>query len=69
VGRRRGDQQTVFFAIPLILAPVGIVLGVAPDLESALYFTVAVLILLAAGCALLELVCSQRRGADRCRWG
>jgi hypothetical protein len=54
---------SLLFAIPLILAPVAIVLGLLPELEAALYFTVVVLILLGAGFSLLELVFSQRRPA------
>jgi L-asparagine transporter-like permease len=54
---------SLLFAIPLILAPVAIVLGLLPELEAALYFTVVVLILLMAGGSLLELVYSQRRPA------
>jgi hypothetical protein len=54
---------SMLFAIPLILAPVVIVLGLLPELEAALYFTVVVLILLGAGSSLLELVYSRRRPA------
>jgi hypothetical protein len=54
---------SLLFAIPLILAPAAIVLGLLPELEAALYFTVVVLILLGAGFSLLELVFSQRRPA------
>lgn len=43
------------------LALVAIVLGVAPELEAALYFTVVVLILLMAAWTLLWLVFMQRR--------
>jgi hypothetical protein len=45
----------------MALAPVVIVLGVAPDLEAALYFTVLVLILLLAAWSLMSLVFAQRR--------
>jgi hypothetical protein len=45
------------------LAPIIIVLGVAPDLEAALYFTVLVLVLLLAAWALLWLVFMQRSHA------
>ncbi len=45
------------------LAPIVIVLGLAPDLEAALYFTVVVLILLGAGWSLLGLVYAPRRPA------
>ena len=51
--------------IASLLTPIIIMLGVAPDLEAALYFTVVVLILLGAGWALLELVFAQRRPATR----
>jgi len=37
------------------------VLGLLPELEAALYFTVVVLLLLMAGGTLLELVYTQRR--------
>ena len=47
----------------MVLAPVVIVLGVAPDLEAALYFTVLVLILLVAAWSLMSLVFAQRRPA------
>jgi L-asparagine transporter-like permease len=54
---------SLLFAIPMILVPVAIMLGLLPEQEAALYFTVVVLILLMAGGALLELVYSQRRPA------
>jgi uncharacterized membrane protein len=44
----------------MVLVPIAVVLGVAPDLESALYFTVLVLILLMAAWSLLSLVFAQR---------
>jgi hypothetical protein len=44
-----------------LVSPIIIMLGVAPDLEAALYFTVVVLILLGAGWILLGLVFAQRR--------
>jgi hypothetical protein len=47
-----------------LVAPIIIMLGVAPDLEAALYFTVVVLILLGAGWILLRLVFAQRRPAS-----
>jgi hypothetical protein len=56
-----------FFAlyiIVLLVAPIIIMLGVAPDLEAALYFTYVVLILLGPGWALLMLVFSQRLPAS-----
>jgi L-asparagine transporter-like permease len=51
-------------AIAMGLAPIVIIVGVAPDLEAALYFTVVVLVLLGAGWVLLDLVYSQRSPAD-----
>jgi hypothetical protein len=51
----------VLLVSAMVLAPVVIVLGVAPDLEAALYFTVLVLALLLAAWALLSLVFAQRR--------
>jgi hypothetical protein len=57
----------VVFALYMIvslLIPIIIVLGVAPDLEAAVYFTVVVLILLGAGWTLLGLVFAQRRLAS-----
>ncbi|MCU0478832.1 MAG: hypothetical protein MUE92_08855 [Chloroflexi bacterium] len=48
----------------MALAPIVIVLGAAPDLEAALYFTVLVLILLLAAWALMSLVFAQRRPAS-----
>jgi len=53
----------VLYMIVSFVAPIIITLGVAPDLEAALYFTVVVLILLGAGATLLGLVFSQRRPA------
>jgi hypothetical protein len=51
----------VLYMIALVLAPLLVILGVAPELEAALYSTVVVLILLGAAWALLVLVLSQRR--------
>jgi hypothetical protein len=51
------------YMIVLGLTPIIIMLGVAPDLEAALYFTYVVLILLGAGWTLLDLVFSRRRPA------
>lgn len=56
-----------FFAlymIVLLVAPIIIILGVAPDLEAALYFTYVVLVLLGPGWALLGLVFAQRHPAS-----
>jgi hypothetical protein len=52
------------YMIVLVLTPIVVLLGVAPDLEAALYFTVVVLILLGAAWVLLSLVLSQRRPAS-----
>ena len=54
----------VFYMLASVLTPIVIVLGLAPDLEAALYFTVVVLILLGAGWILLGLVFAQRRPAS-----
>ncbi len=51
---------SVLYMIAVVLAPIVIMLGVAPELEMALYFTVVVLFLLAAAWLLLEIVFSQR---------
>ena len=59
--------EWVFFAlymIVLLVAPIVIILGVAPELEAALYFTYVALILLGAGWALLGLVFAQRLPAS-----
>jgi len=53
----------VLYLIALVLTPIIIALGVALELEAALYFTYVVLILLGAGWTLLALVYSQRRPA------
>jgi hypothetical protein len=44
----------------LVLTPVAIILGPAPELEPALYFALVVVILLGAAWSLLELVFAQR---------
>ena len=61
-----GIVAWVLLAGGMALAPVIIILGVAPDLEAALYFTVLVLILLLAAWALMSLVGAdnQRRSAE-----
>jgi hypothetical protein len=51
------------FMLAWVVTPIVIVLGLAPDLEAALYFTVVVLILLGATWTLLELVLLERRPA------
>lgn len=48
----------------LVLTPIIVMLGVAPELEAALFFTLVVLILLGAGWTLLGLVFAQRRPAS-----
>jgi hypothetical protein len=48
------------YMVVLVVAPIIIILGVAQELEAALYFTYVVLILLGAGWALLGLVFAQR---------
>ena len=45
----------------MVLIPVVILLGVAPDLEAGLYFALVALILLGAAWALLALVFAQRQ--------
>jgi hypothetical protein len=67
-GRSKPSDVVLLAAwVPLVggmtLAPAVIVLGVAPELEAALYFTVLVLILLLAAWALMSLVFAQRRPA------
>jgi hypothetical protein len=54
---------SLLWAVVTILALVAIVLGLAPELEAALYSTVVVLILLGSAASLLELVYTQRRPA------
>ena len=53
----------VFLMLASVLTPIVILLGLAPDLEAALYFTAVVLILLGAGWGLLGLVYMPRRPA------
>jgi hypothetical protein len=50
----------VLYMIAVVLVPIVVLLGVAPELETALYFAVVVLILLGAAWLLLALVFSQR---------
>ncbi len=59
-----GTAVYVLYMIVSLLAPIIIMLGVASDLEAALYFTYVVLILLGAGWTLLWLVFAQRRPAS-----
>jgi hypothetical protein len=56
-----------FYVLYLAMAlatPIIIMLGVAPELEAALYFTVVVLILLGTGWTLQLIVFAQRRPAS-----
>ena len=63
-GDAAGWAVYVLYVVVLVLTPIVIMLGVAPDLEAALYFTYTVLILLGAGWTLLSLVYMQRRPAS-----
>ena len=66
VSRRAKVVRTVVWVptmIVLVLSPIAIVLGVAPELEAALYFTVVALVLLMSALALLMLVFPGRRPA------
>jgi L-asparagine transporter-like permease len=56
-----GGAAFVLYMIVSFVVPIIIMLGVAPDLEAALYFTILVLILLLAAWSLMSLVFSQRR--------
>jgi hypothetical protein len=49
--------------IALALVPIVILLGLAPEFEAPLYFTLVVLLLLGAGWVLLDLVFSRRHAA------
>jgi hypothetical protein len=61
--RDAGSSSTRPEDPPPALALIAIVLGVAPDLEAALYFTVVVLFLVQAAWTLLWLVFMERRPA------
>jgi hypothetical protein len=54
----------LLYALALLLAPLIILLGVAPDLEAGLYFGTAVLVLLGAAWLLLDLVYAPRPSED-----
>ena len=54
----------VVFMIALVLTPIVIMLGVAPDLDAALSFTYVVLILLGARWTLLSMVFAERSPAS-----
>jgi hypothetical protein len=56
------------YLVVLVVAPIVIVLGVAPELEAALYFTVVVLSLAMAGWTMLGLVYSQRGPSAEPDW-
>jgi hypothetical protein len=62
-GEVAASAAYVLYMIAVVLVPIVIILGVAPDLEAALYLTYVVLILLGAGWTLLWLVFMQRRPA------
>jgi hypothetical protein len=68
-GLRSGGLKKIenVASVPLDIAlggvPIVILLGLAPQLEPALYFTLVVLLLLGAGWVLLDLVFSQRGSA------
>ncbi|MHB8892803.1 MAG: hypothetical protein ACYC65_12245 [Candidatus Limnocylindrales bacterium] len=64
LGEVVGAAAYVLYMIVLVVAPIIIMLGVAPELEAALYFTYVVLILLTAGWTLLMLVFAQRLPAS-----
>ena len=55
---------TGLFMTVAVLAPIIIILGVAPGLEATLYSTVVVVILLGAAWLLLALVYAQREPAS-----
>jgi hypothetical protein len=55
-----GLAAYALFMIAMTLAPIVILVGAAPELEGAIFFTVVVLLLLGAGWALLELVFLRR---------
>jgi archaellum biogenesis protein FlaJ (TadC family) len=61
--KRIENLASVPLDIALALIPIVILLGLAPELEGALYFTLVVLLLLGAGWVLLDLVFSQRGAA------
>lgn len=55
---------SMLYTLALLLTPILILLGVAPDLEAGLYFGTAVLILLGAAWLLLDLVYAPRPPED-----
>ncbi len=54
----------MLYMLVSVVTPIVILLGLAPDLEAALYFAVVVLILLGAAWTLLWLVFMERRPAS-----
>jgi hypothetical protein len=62
--RMVGSAAVVLYLVTMLLVPVVVILGVAPDLEAALYFATVVLILLGAAWTLLTLVFAQRHPAS-----
>ena len=59
-----GIAAFVLYVVVMLLAPIIVIAGVAPDLEAALYFAVVVLILLGGAWALMTLVFAERRPAS-----
>jgi hypothetical protein len=55
-----GSAGALLYYVALVLLPIVIVLGVAPEQEAALYLTFVVLIMLGAAWALLSLVLARR---------
>jgi hypothetical protein len=55
--------STALFLLAALVPPIVVLLGVAPDLDAALYFTAVVVILLMAASLLLGLAYSQRSPA------
>jgi hypothetical protein len=55
-----GSAGALLYYGPLVLLPIVIVLGVAPEQEAAFYLTFVVLIMLGAAWSLLGLVLAQR---------
>ncbi len=60
-----GDGTYVLYMLASFLVPIVIVLGVAPEQEAGLYFTVVMLVLLGAAWTLLNLVFAQRAVTSR----
>jgi hypothetical protein len=58
------DLVGVAYMLAVLLPPIIILLGVAPDLEAGLYFTTAVLLLMWAAWLLLDLVYAPRPHED-----